>query len=186
MGIKENRLIGTFSPDAAPASGAEVTGSIMNELQDRTVIMKPLTEEEDGLAALDPPNGNGWVGATWYYYEGSHGASSDLVIDSVRDWRNRETLMIVQRVGAANEVPSAANHAPGRVLDGGILIWNTKSGVTLGGGFGAGTASWKPCAGADLYIYARDTNGNLIISNTNVGVTYHVYATILMTEPINA
>jgi hypothetical protein len=166
------------------ADGVELTGSHLNELQDRTVIMRACTDEDEGLALIDPPNSTGFMGAIWKYGEFTLAAGNNVVMDNTRDFKNRHFNMVVVNCGAANELPSGANHYPGAPLTLAQLCWNAKAGEPVGGPFGAGTSAWKPFGGSNLYLFADSTTGFLTAENTDGAATYWFYVLVLSTVAI--
>jgi len=162
-----------------PGTDSEVEGSELNESQDKSTFLYAATEEVVGLPAWSWRNGTGFAGATVISGEYTIAANADEVLDNDRDWRDRQCLMFIGRVNAANRLPSGANHTWNNVDEFQWTHWNTQDGVAIGGAFAADDPWWKPFGGWDFHIYADSTNGYLYASEDDGAARYFYWIALL-------
>lgn len=163
-----------------PTAGCECLGSDLNELQDKGIMLLPGTGQQQATLPTT------FRGATWIVGEFTILAGMDVEVDTTRDWRNCQVLGFLVYATAANELPSGANHAPDvfTVDHRGFLNYNLKDGDS--GAHGAGTHAWHPWVAAavdNIWFYASDADGHLLITNDEAGTAY-VYLCVMLTPPI--
>jgi hypothetical protein len=163
----------------------ELKGSDWNEIQDRTEIIVAASEDEGGYPdpKWDDASGQtGFVGGTWLYGEMTINNNTTKVIDNSSAFLNCFADMYVVTVANANELPSGVNHDPtNNILGAGHAFWNTKSGASALGGFGAADNAWNHSG--DLWLFADDANAGLSARNDGAGGAILFYWMILMTGP---
>jgi len=140
----------------------EVTEGHINDLQDNFVFFWELDQSILGPAAA-------LEGATIYYGQFSlpnPGATTNTVLDSSRDWRNRMLRITWLEVGAANQLPQGAAYDP----DVGTIYRNVMdTNVGFNPGTGVGVA-WDPNVnvriGAASAVGAPVALGDLFFANS--------------------
>jgi hypothetical protein len=157
------------------ADCAQVTPYSLNEFQDRSQMLVEANQEEGALPAT-------FLGGTWITGEYTIAAGADKIIDNSRDWRGRMADMVYRDVlQGNNRLPSKANHTPNLLQNKNYLYWNTKTGVAVGGPFGAGTNAWAPVANVDIYV--DNVNGYLYCTNST-GAPIEIYLQVLFTGTV--
>jgi hypothetical protein len=166
---------------ATYSTGDVIVASDLNDLQERTVDMRELNQEEATLPS-------DFLGAHCIYGEWGVSNGETDVLDyswnywthAPMDWRNRQCLIYAVQVGASDELPSSATHDPSDVTATGWDSFNTKSGQATP--LGAGT--YQPF-GTNFYIYPDTTNGTLYCTNST-GAAVYFYAWIMFSKPTTA
>lgn len=174
----ENR-IKTYA--AYPAAASEVEASEMNQLQDACTFLYGATETTATLPVYSWSGGTGFAGCTTFFGEYTIAAGADEALENSRDWRNRQLLIFVARVSAANRLPSGANHSFANVDEFAWTSFNTQDGFTIGGPFAGDHPYWQPFAGWAFHLYADPTNGYLYASEDDVAARY-IYLMAFFTD----